>query len=101
MKKCTPEKLANKWIREMQKANFTPDQMLECLKLAREKYEAIVYTRKRFKELHAIATAPSLVNAIRLKAAQDLIRLTAPAPKSELGGIITGKGFIEWLKKNQ
>ena len=105
MKKCTPEKLANKWIREMQKANFTPDQMLECLKVAREKYEAIVYTRKRFKELHEIATAPTLenaiVNAIRLKAAQDLIRLTAPAPKSELGGMITGNGFIEWLKKNQ
>lgn len=62
MKKCTPEKLANKWIREMQKANFTPDQMLECLKLARKKYESILYTRKRFKELHAIATDKSLID---------------------------------------
>lgn len=64
MKNCTPEKLANKWIRQMQKANFTPDQMLECLKLAREKYEAIVYTKTRFKELHEIATSPSLEKVI-------------------------------------
>jgi hypothetical protein len=39
----TPEKIADKWIRQMQKANFTPDQMLECLKLARKKYEVMVY----------------------------------------------------------
>ena len=105
MKNCTPEKLADKWIRQMQKANFTPDEMLECLKLASKKYEAMIYTKTRFKELHEIATSPSLekviVNEIRLKAAQDLIRLTAPFPKSELVGMITGNELIDWLKKNQ
>lgn len=48
MKNCTPEKLADKWIRQMQKANFTPDQMLECLKLAREKYESIIESQQKF-----------------------------------------------------
>ena len=64
MKNSTPEKLADKWIRQMQKANFTPDQMLECLKLAREKYEAIVYTKNRYQELHKLATTETFVDSL-------------------------------------
>jgi carbamoylphosphate synthase large subunit len=64
MKNSTPEKLADKWIRQMQKANFTPDQMLECLKLAREKYEVMVYTKNRYQEFHKIATTETLVDSL-------------------------------------
>jgi hypothetical protein len=106
MKNSTPEKLADKWIRQMQKANFTPDQMLECLKLARAKYEAMVYTRKRYQEFHKIATSTeNFIDAltdihrkIEKERFNKIMEKTIPFPS---GGIITGNGFIDWLKKNQ
>jgi hypothetical protein len=106
MKNSTPEKLADKWIRQMQKANFTPDQMLECLKLAREKYEAIVYTKNRYQELHKLATSTgNFIDAltdihrkIEKERFNKIMEKTIPFPS---GGIITGNGFIDWLKKNQ
>lgn len=105
MKNSTPEKIADKWIRQMQKANFTPDQMLECLKLAREKYEVMVYTKNRYKEFHKIATATTFIDAltninrkIEKERFNKIMGKTIPFPS---GGIITGNGFIDWLKKNQ
>ena len=32
------EKLADKWIKEMQEAGLTPEQILEVIRLAREKF---------------------------------------------------------------
>jgi len=137
MKNSTPEKLADKWIRQMQKANFTPDQMLECLKLAREKYEAMVYSKNRYQELHKIATSNHFADSFTYsnieehrkrfeilerskrindnikKVCDNLIEINRTVEKERLnkimektipfpsGGIITGNGFIDWLKKNQ
>jgi hypothetical protein len=105
MKNSTPEKLADKWIRQMQKANFTPDQMLECLKLAREKYQVMVYTKNHYQELHKIATATTFIDAltdihrkIEKEKFNKIMEKTFPFPSA---GISTGNGFIEWLKKNQ
>lgn len=122
MKKCTPEKLANKWIREMQKANFTPDQMLECLKLAREKNEAIVESQQklnsflerlskikitkeeklkaeRFKDFHKIATSiflsvpPGIQSLIDAKRAQE--KKEFEKTLQNVNNVIsTGNGFI-------
>jgi len=137
MKNSTPEKLADKWIRQMQKANFTPYQMLECLKLAREKYEVMVYTKNRYQEFHKIARSNHFADAFKYSSIEELrkrfeileraertndnikkvcdslieinrtvekerfnkiMEKTIPFPS---GGIITGNGFIDWLKKNQ
>jgi hypothetical protein len=38
MKKITAEQLADKIIKEMTKEGFTPEQMLEIIRLAKEKY---------------------------------------------------------------
>jgi hypothetical protein len=93
MKNSTPEKIADKWIRQMQKSNFTPDQMLECLKLAREKYEVMVYTKNRYQEFHKIATATTFVD--------DLININRTIEKERFNKImektfpiISGNGIL-------
>jgi hypothetical protein len=58
MKNSTPEKLANKWINEMIEFGLEPEQMLEVLKLAREKLKFLKEAEKinLFKNIHRLAT---------------------------------------------
>ena len=41
MKKLTAEQLVDKIIKELDEAGFTPDQMLEVIRMAKEKYNSM------------------------------------------------------------
>ena len=43
----TNEQLADKWIKELKEAGFTPDQMLEVFRIAREKYKLLIAKNKK------------------------------------------------------
>lgn len=110
MKTRTPEELAEKWIRKMQKANFTPDQMLECLALARVKYEEIAYVKKRYQDLKNIFACiqvkvpPTIQGLIEAKKEYERLKFNQmvkdSAPSWRPGGIVNGNGFVDWLKTN-
>lgn len=51
----TPEEFANKWIKELQAAGFNKNQMLDVLRITREKFNYMKFQDKRKSDLEKIA----------------------------------------------